>query len=155
MLRRSSSITIFPDKSSPVGLREHDVSGSDGAGRTALDAGEEQEDCREPVRILCSSCGHRLTTADARSAVDGAHRHVKVNPHGHVFHIACFRPLPGVAALGAPSEEFSWFSGYRWQIALCGNCHVHLGWLFSGDTHFGALIEGRFIEDGADKAGVG
>lgn len=102
------------------------------------------------TKILCDACGHELTVGGARTDVDGAHRHVKVNPHGHVFHIACFRPVPGVAAVGPPSGEFSWFSGYRWQIALCGGCRVHVGWRFVGDGGFTALIEGRFVEQTSD-----
>lgn len=31
---------------------------------------------------------------------------------------------------GAPTLEFSWFPGYTWQLALCGQCNAHLGWKF-------------------------
>lgn len=128
-------------------LREGDV-GDDGTCVDVDDDVEQRESTDDdPVKILCDTCRHELTTASARTTVDGAHRHVKVNPHGNVYHIACFSPVPGIAAIGSPSAQFSWFSGYRWQIALCAGCQVHVGWQFSGDGGFGALIEGRFIEE--------
>ena len=108
-----------------------------------VDTLEERE--KQPEKILCAACEHELAEGDAKTAVDGAHRHVKVNPHGHVFHISCFRPVPGVIPIGSPSAEFSWFAGYRWQIALCGGCQVHLGWVFVGESDFTALVQGRFV----------
>ncbi len=101
----------------------------------------------DSLKILCETCRAPLTTVSARTRVDGAHRHVKVNPHGHVYHVACFHPVSGVLPIGEPSAEFSWFAGYRWQIALCGGCQIHLGWQFTGNGSFGALIEGRFVEE--------
>ena len=108
----------------------------------------DDEKADDKRRILCAVCEHLLTTSDARTLVEGAHRHVKVNPHGHIFHFACFAPTSGVAAIGAPSSEWSWFSGFRWQIGLCAGCGVHLGWVFSDDAQFTALIEDRFVEAG-------
>ena len=32
---------------------------------------------------------------------------------------------------GDPSAEHSWFPGYRWTIATCGTCGVHMGWRFT------------------------
>ncbi len=75
------------------------------------------------------------------------HRHVKLNPHGHVFHIAIFEPVEGVFAVGQPSSQWSWFGGYRWQLAHCGGCQAHLGWKFTGDGQFVGLVEGRFVEE--------
>ena len=31
------------------------------------------------------------------------------------------------------SKEDSWFPGYSWRIASCGECASHLGWLFTSD----------------------
>lgn len=31
------------------------------------------------------------------------------------------------------STEDSWFPGYAWRIASCGECASHLGWLFTSD----------------------
>ena len=109
---------------------------------------EEEEKKGEPARIRCATCGHELTTSEAGISVEGSHRHVKVNPAGLVFHIACFDPTPGVLPVGSPSEEWSWFAGFQWQVALCGHCAIHLGWTFVGEGQFTALIEGRFESDG-------
>ncbi|KAG4079563.1 hypothetical protein HA402_012333 [Bradysia odoriphaga] len=35
-----------------------------------------------------------------------------------------------VYVTGRPTEEFSWFPGYSWQITSCSTCHNHLGWKF-------------------------
>ena len=147
MNRHPSEIGLSLDAMPLHLLREGDAAPSDAEGDTTVDLEQKRDEGRESLKILCNSCRHELTTAKARTTVDGAHRHVKVNPHGHVFHIACFHPLPGVTPVGTPSTEFSWFAAHRWQIALCARCHVHLGWVFSGSSDFGALIEGRFIEE--------
>ena len=84
-------------------------------------------------------------------AVDGAHHHAKVNPGGYLFEIACYRPVPGIVAVGRPSAEFSWFDGYRWQLALCGGCGAHLGWYFEGDEPFGALIRDRIDREESER----
>lgn len=115
------------------------------------DVDERNSTGDDSVKILCGACRHELTTGEASTTVDGAHRHVKVNPHGHVFHIRCFQPVPGVVAIGQPSEEFTWFSGYRWQIALCASCQVHVGWAFSGNGEFGALIQDRIVEESENE----
>lgn len=132
-------------------LREADDDSPPAAGDADVDVEKTRDRSKEPVKIVCASCGHELTNSEARATIDGAHRHVKVNPHGHVFHIACFQPAPGVCPIGTPSAEFSWFEGYRWRVALCGGCNVHVGWAFSsGDQPFSALIEGRFIEESGE-----
>lgn len=132
----------------PLALRKGGADGPGGGDDHQLDVDELESVDEEPVKIRCAGCEHELTDADARVSPDGAHRHVKVNPHGNVYHIACFSPVPGVIPIGKPSGEFSWFSGYRWQIAVCGGCQQHLGWRFVGDDGFVALIEGRFVAGG-------
>ena len=72
---------------------------------------------------------------------DGKHEHVFTNPHGFVFRIACFEHAHGAIASGTPSDEWSWFAGMTWRMALCGECGGHLGWLFDGggDRFFGLI----------------
>ena len=130
--------------------KDDDPAGGKSTPGGAVGVDEELEEGGEKVKILCQTCRFELTTAASRITALGAHRHVKVNPHGHVYHIACFHPVPGILPTGVPSGEFSWFSGCRWQIALCAGCHVHLGWAFSGDASFTALIEGRFFEESGE-----
>jgi len=101
----------------------------------------------EPL-ILCRECLHPVTRETERLSVDGAHRHTFANPHGVVFEIGCFRRAPGCAYAGASSDEFSWFAGYTWRVALCAACLIHLGWVFqsSGGDRFHGLILDRLIE---------
>ncbi len=66
-----------------------------------------------------------------------------------MYEIVCFRQAPGVYARGIPTEQFSWLTQYTWQITLCKQCRVHLGWLYTGpnDCFFG-LIKNRLLEQG-------
>lgn len=51
---------------------------------------------------------------------------------GYVHETVTLRSLvPGCFALAnEESAEFSWFPGYAWTIASCGECGAHIGWLF-------------------------
>ena len=68
-------------------------------------------------------------------------------PEGNVFEIACYRDAWGCAYIGPASSEFTWFSGYEWRIAVCANCHVHIGWRFVArdGAYFHGLIADRLI----------
>jgi hypothetical protein len=99
------------------------------------------------VRIECARCGHHITDGDARTERNGLHEHSQVNPHGFIWCFGCWRAAPGCVATGTPTEAFSWFAGYRWQIGSCGGCDLHLGWLFAGDSdRFWGLIADRVVE---------
>ena len=76
------------------------------------------------------------------------------NPYGVVFAIGCFSGAPGCAAVGAPSPDFSWFPGTRWQVAVCAACGLHLGWRYAGGPEGGfyGLILDRLRRDGAGGA---
>jgi hypothetical protein len=77
-------------------------------------------------------------------AVAGAHEHRFVNPHGFLFQVGCFREAPGCAPEGGEHEEYTWFPGWRWQIARCAGCAAHLGWAFVGrDPRFHGLVLDR------------
>jgi hypothetical protein len=110
---------------------------------------DEEERQRKPRKaVRCSSCGHRVAADDERLAVAGQHRHTCVNPAGVVYRIACFRKAAGCKGQGSFVAEHSWFAGYGWQVALCGNCLVHIGWAFRGDAEgFHGLIEDRLRSD--------
>ncbi|MDZ7736583.1 MAG: cereblon family protein [Gammaproteobacteria bacterium] len=69
--------------------------------------------------------------------------HTCTNPHGIIYRIGCFSAAPGCSEVGPAFSEFSWFSGYRWQVAICGNCQEHLGWHFHGEQSFYGLIHDR------------
>jgi hypothetical protein len=80
--------------------------------------------------LLCAACGHVVTHEAARISVDGAHVHVRTNPHGYEYEIGCFSEAPGVVPSGAPSMQATWFPDHFWWIRLCGGCQTHLGWEF-------------------------
>ncbi|CAN4105150.1 unnamed protein product [Withania somnifera] len=54
-----------------------------------------------------------------------------VNPHGFVHEIMTLFKAIGLAIIGNPVEEYSWFPGYAWSIAECATCETQLGWLFT------------------------
>ena len=49
--------------------------------------------------------------------------------------------------IGPETDEFTWFKGYRWRIAVCGRCQVHLGWRFrsANRAEFHALILDKLL----------
>jgi hypothetical protein len=103
---------------------------------------EEQEEY-----ILCRQCRNIIVSPDDRIIVQGSHQHTYANPHGIVFEIGCFKNVKGCGHAGPPSEDFSWFAGFNWRIAVCLMCLTHLGWLFSGPGKegFHGLILDRLI----------
>jgi hypothetical protein len=95
----------------------------------------------EGKAVVCRECGYTITVAEAVIPIAGSHTHTFFNPAGIVFEIICVSRAPGCAVFGAAGTEFSWFSGFTWRVALCGNCRTHLGWCFeSGDFSFFGLI---------------
>ena len=90
----------------------------------------EEEETEDEEVILCRNCNAIITFPFERMMVDGLHRHTFANPHGIVFEIGCFRNAKGCAYSGPITDEFSWFKGYHWQIAVCGSCLQHMGWIF-------------------------
>ncbi len=87
-----------------------------------------------------------MTTTSARIDVGGAHEHVFTNPHGIQFRIGCFAHAVGCRTLGQASTFWTWFPGHAWQIAICGGCREHLGWLFTAsDASFHGLILDRLV----------
>lgn len=74
--------------------------------------------------------------------MSGAHEHTFVNPAGIVHHLGCFVAAPGCAHVGSTEEAFSWFPGWTWQVAVCGNCKTHMGWIFrcAGEQFHGLIL---------------
>jgi hypothetical protein len=116
--------------------------------RAALVLREREADRRSsPVRreasaLRCAACGHVITDASQRIAMNGAHVHLFTNPAGFVFEIGCFASAPGCAHVGPREDAFSWFPGWSWQIATCASCHVHLGWIYrnAGEQFHGVIV---------------
>jgi hypothetical protein len=99
----------------------------------------------EPV-ILCIYCNQQITDPSRQINVNNAFQHVFANPNGHVFEIGCFSEAKGCVQHSISSNEFSWFTGFSWQISVCSYCSNHLGWFFSSESKsFYALIMDRII----------
>ena len=96
--------------------------------------------------IVCAQCNHHVTEPAKQIVVDHAFCHVFANPYGHVFEIGCFSHARGCRPGSIPSVEFSWFSGFAWEIGICRYCSTHLGWVFSSGTQtFYGLILDRLV----------
>lgn len=117
-------------------------------GKTEKDRHEEtdKEKSRSNRDLLCAVCRKKVTEEQAATTVNGSHEHTFFNPHGLVFPLSCWRSAPGCKLHGSASSDFTWFAGYRWTIAVCGDCGTHLGWHFQGSGGtFWALIRPRLI----------
>ena len=106
--------------------------------------GQESE---QEEYIRCRQCHNVITSPTERIEVQGSHQHTFANPHGIVFEIGCFRTVKGCGHAGPASQEFSWFAGYSWRIAVCVMCLTHLGWLFASSdyTSFHGLVLDRLV----------
>ncbi len=126
-------------------LRPSRVPGKPGSKTTS--SPREESTAGHDAAILCRQCHHPITTTTERITVDGAHSHTFANPEGIVFEIGCFRSAWGCGYVGPASNAFTWFSGYRWRIALCAGCRLHIGWRFSNDDGgaFHGLIANRLL----------
>ena len=104
---------------------------------------KEQGEQDKSWNLYCANCGRLITTQDQRIPIRGTHEHSFRNPHGLLFHIGCFATAPGCGQLGEATEEWTWFPGYRWQVALCMSCGVHLGWRYrsrDGELFYGLIL---------------
>ena len=106
---------------------------------------EEISDNGEHIR--CRQCHLIITRKTEQIEVNGAHHHVCTNPHGVVFEIGCFKTAEGCSPVGPSSNEWSWFPGFSWKVAVCRRCLIHLGWLFASPApnRFYGFILNRLI----------
>ena len=119
----------------------------DKGGPTTETSVSEKEAVKEDKHICCVLCLQPITRPSDRILMDGSHIHTFANPGGIVYEIGCFQSATGCNHSGPASDEFTWFKGFSWKIAHCGNCLLHLGWLFSsGDNSFYGLILNRLLE---------
>jgi hypothetical protein len=97
--------------------------------------------------VACAACRALVAYSHARLSVNGAHSHSFINPAGLIFRVSCFAAAPGVVSVGEASDDFTWFAGFAWRVALCRACGEHLGWSYHGlGSGFVALIEDRIID---------
>jgi len=105
------------------------------------DAPQRQQDAEAPIR--CLFCLQPVTNRNLMAEKDGRFVHRCTNPAGISFQIGIFLRAPGCNVSGPAEKQFSWFEGYAWRIAFCGNCRMHLGWRFESpgkDFFFGLIL---------------
>jgi hypothetical protein len=92
--------------------------------------------------LVCAACGNPITDEESRIVMAGSHEHTFVNPGGFAYTIGCFSNAPGCVPRGAPDDMFSWFPGWSWQVATCGSCRAHVGWLYrnAGEAFHGLIL---------------
>lgn len=109
---------------------------------------ETKDACKaqEKEVIVCAACYQEITESELQIMIDDSFTHVFANPHGIVFEIGCFSQAKGCHAGSLPSDDFSWFSGFEWQVGVCTSCLCHLGWIFTNNTQrFYGLILDKLI----------
>ena len=109
--------------------------------------GNQETHKEESKKLLCKYCKNHITNLDDATSIEGSHTHTFSNPAGYVYTIHCYRTAPGCLVLGESTNEYTWFSAYEWQMALCNACQEHLGWLFSNEQAFYALIADRLTTE--------
>ena len=110
---------------------------------------QDEADTGKGHAIRCGFCRAIISYPGNQLERLGKHIHTFRNPSGLSFTIACYARA-WCDAVGSPTEEWSWFPGYRWQYALCHACHEHLGWFYRTDgdlAPFYGLILPRLIFD--------
>ena len=110
----------------------------------------DDTDSSNEEKFVCEVCRYFITTTSSRIELFGGHVHNRINPAGFVFRLGLFADAPGVVAVTEPSLEFSWFSGYAWQIVVCRGCLEHLGWEFRDEKRFFALLPEKLVVERAE-----
>ena len=130
---------------SPVFFRQIPGKGSPDIPIDEIKDETDREVSENGKHIRCRQCRLVITRESERIQINGTHQHVCTNPHGIVFEIGCFRIASGCSPIGSPSDEWSWFPGFSWKVAVCRRCLSHLGWLFTASTpdNFYGLILNR------------
>ncbi|KAI3738030.1 hypothetical protein L2E82_28048 [Cichorium intybus] len=83
-------------------------------------------------RVKCKSCQTIIASrSDMLVMSSDGPLGAYVNPSGYVHEIMTLLKANGLALLGVPTEEYSWFPGYAWTIAYCATCEYQMGWLFT------------------------
>lgn len=97
-------------------------------------------------RILCRNCHQYIAERDDEIRINDSDFHLFKNPAGIYFRVVCLKEARGCTVISDYTDEYTWFKGFRWAIALCRSCHSHLGWHYvSEDSAFFGLIADRLI----------
>ena len=82
--------------------------------------------------LCCRRCNSEIgAQKDIFSMSTEGPQNAYVNTGGYVHNTLTLKTAKGLRLVGEPSTEFSWFPGYAWTIAQCGNCDTHIGWKFT------------------------
>ena len=101
---------------------------------------DEVDDNMQEWRLMCAYCGHFVTKVGEKIEVRGRHNH-DFPYYGNIVRLGCYRNAPGCVGIERVSHGYSWFRGYSWQIQLCRNCNIQLGWKYmSQDDSFYGLV---------------
>lgn len=97
--------------------------------------------------LCCVRCLHPITEHAAYLELAGGHLHVFTNPGGFTYELVLYAYADCIS-YGPATSDHTWFAGYTWQLALCANCHEHLGWRYRkmGSASFYGLIRDRLRE---------
>ena len=125
-------------------LHEADGRGSNDAARDGDEASLDEAGERG---IVCRGCQAEISRRRfVFAAREGRSVHVFPNPLGVMQEIVTVRRVIAVVSEGAPTTDFTWFSGRAWTVAYCASCRVHLGWRFDSvasggtDAFYGLLV---------------
>lgn len=101
----------------------------------------------ESKPYFCKFCGNLVTFRAYEISVQSSHEHEFMNPDDVTYRIGCFSTAEGCMPIGMPTDDFTWFAGYQWQVVLCLSCMNHLGWRYVSEISNGfyGLILNRLI----------
>lgn len=117
-----------------------------------VDAPEESDTKTDGEALVCCDCASIITFASEKIEINGAYNHSFANPHGLFFEIGCYKNAPGCAYSNESSNEFTWFRGFSWRVAVCRSCANHIGWLFSStQSRFHGLISDKLTPARIEK----
>lgn len=105
---------------------------------------EDADEIAPRHALCCMNCRYPVTSIDSTLEINGQHFHQCTNPQGDTFEIRLFAAATCVRQ-GVATTDYTWFAGYAWQLALCSNCLLQLGWAYSrsADADFYGLIAER------------
>lgn len=107
---------------------------------------EDTGDSRDLV--YCNTCSQPVARKSDATSINGSHAHYCTNPYGIRFHVGCFSDALGCDLSGQPTAADTWFPGFRWRLASCSGCRIHLGWYFErGQDYFYGLILDRIRDE--------
>jgi len=85
----------------------------------------------ESKSILCKICTTEISSSDwVISMGPKGTTQAFANPAGHLREILTLSQAWQLHLDENVTSDFTWYAGYAWRIAYCGNCAQHLGWRF-------------------------